>query len=90
MRIVIFYAVLNISRVDMMDKKTPQEVVRSLLELGFTQKDLEKDTGVKQPSISRILTGKNADPRISTVRALEQFYLTQIAPSTATSTTKAK
>ncbi|CRL43708.1 hypothetical protein SGGMMB4_02651 [Sodalis glossinidius str. 'morsitans'] len=29
----------------MMDKKTLQEVVRSLLELGFTQKDLEKDTG---------------------------------------------
>ncbi len=77
---------MNNFGVDMMDKKTSQEVVRALLALGFTQKDLEKDTGVKQPSISRILTGKNGDPRISTVRALEQFYLAQIA----TATTKAK
>lgn len=56
-------------------KKSPIEIVQALLAQGLTQSEIEANTGIKQPSISRILTGKNKDPRISTMVALEKLYL---------------
>ncbi|MGL6191241.1 MAG: helix-turn-helix transcriptional regulator [Serratia nevei] len=48
-------------------------MVRALIARGYTQIQIAEATGVTQSSISRLLTGTHADPRISTVRALEKF-----------------
>ncbi|WP_074167982.1 helix-turn-helix transcriptional regulator [Candidatus Arsenophonus triatominarum] len=64
-----------------MYKKSPIEIVKALLSLGLTQSEIEAHTGIKQPSISRILTGKTKDSRISTMVALEKFYLKQMTNS---------
>ncbi|AIN15339.1 helix-turn-helix transcriptional regulator [Yersinia pseudotuberculosis] len=61
-----------------MSQFTPQEIVKKLIEAGYTQVHIEEHTGVNQSSISRLLTGKHTDPRLSTVRALEKFYLSVV------------
>lgn len=53
---------------------TPQELIQALNELGLTQTDIRDRTGISQPSISRIASGKNTDPRASVLRALEELY----------------
>ncbi|WGM07552.1 helix-turn-helix transcriptional regulator [Arsenophonus nasoniae] len=64
-----------------MYEKSPIEIVKALLALGLTQSEIEANTGIKQPSISRILTGKTKDSRISTMVALEKFYLKKMTNS---------
>ncbi|WP_345894424.1 helix-turn-helix transcriptional regulator [Serratia marcescens] len=56
-----------------MFEMTPQEMVAALVKAGYTQAQIAHETGVTQSSISRLLTGTHADPRISTVRALQRF-----------------
>ncbi|SPP31309.1 hypothetical protein ARAF_0428 [Arsenophonus endosymbiont of Aleurodicus floccissimus] len=86
MRIGIFKYLNEMSNWrNIVNKKSPIEIVKALLELGLTQLEIEANTGIKQPSISRILTGKNKDPRISTMVALEKFYLELITHSSSTS-----
>ncbi|MHA3258798.1 helix-turn-helix domain-containing protein [Yersinia pseudotuberculosis] len=58
-----------------MSELTPQEMVKSLIHAGYTQSQIAKEVGVKQSSVSRLLTGVHTDPRFSTVRALEVFLL---------------
>ena len=53
---------------------TPQEMVKSLIDSGYTQNQIAEIAGVKQSSISRLLTGVHSDPRLSTVRAIEKLF----------------
>ncbi|EKY2755705.1 transcriptional regulator [Escherichia coli] len=53
---------------------TPQEMVKSLIDSGYTQNQIAEIAGVKQSSISRLLTGGHSDPRFSTVRAIEKLF----------------
>ncbi|ENB1047750.1 transcriptional regulator [Salmonella enterica] len=53
---------------------TPQEIIVALNSLGFTQTDIKERTGISQASLSRIYSGRNGDPRLSVVRALEKLY----------------
>ncbi|OTA14620.1 transcriptional regulator [Xenorhabdus vietnamensis] len=57
-----------------MHEFSPQELVKKLIESGFTQAQLAERTGVSQSSLSRILNG-TCDPRLSNVRAVERFYM---------------
>ncbi|MBI6549921.1 helix-turn-helix transcriptional regulator [Xenorhabdus lircayensis] len=52
----------------------PQELVKQIIDAGFTQAQVAAHIGISQPSLSRILTGTSSDPRLSTVRAIERFY----------------
>jgi transcriptional regulator with XRE-family HTH domain len=60
-----------------------QEIVRKLIESGFTQAQLAELTGVSQSSLSRILTGECTDPRLSTAQAISKFYITILTNSKA-------
>lgn len=53
--------------------QTARELVQALIDAGYTQTEIEAKTGVKQATISRILSGKHADPRSSTVAKLRQM-----------------
>ncbi|WP_126530470.1 helix-turn-helix transcriptional regulator [Serratia rubidaea] len=57
-----------------MQTLTPREVVQSLIASGMTQLDIRRETGISQASISRILTGKLADPRVSVATALRALH----------------
>ncbi|MER5131455.1 helix-turn-helix transcriptional regulator [Serratia marcescens] len=57
-----------------MQQLTPKEIVKSLIASGMTQIDIRRETGISQASISRILTGKLADPRVSVAQALRDLH----------------
>lgn len=57
-----------------MQSLSPKEIVQSLIASGMTQIDIRRETGVSQASISRILTGKLADPRVSVAQALRDLH----------------
>lgn len=48
-----------------------QALVNTLLRTGLTQEEIEKETGIPQPTISKVKRGKHADIRLSYFRALE-------------------
>ena len=52
--------------------KNPQEIIRGLIKLGFSQRQISKHTQVTEAAISRILRGKQ-NPRWQTVEALQSF-----------------
>ncbi|MBK5145862.1 transcriptional regulator [Budviciaceae bacterium BWR-B9] len=54
---------------------TPREIVQFLINAGLTQVDIQNKTGISQASISRILTGRSTDLRVSVVTALETLFL---------------
>lgn len=56
-----------------MSELTPKDIVNMLISAGFTQSQIAEATGVAQSSICRLSTGVHTDPRISTVRALENL-----------------
>ena len=57
-----------------MQQLTSKEIVKSLIASGMTQIDIRRETGISQASISRILTGKLADPRVSVTQALRDLH----------------
>lgn len=59
-----------------------QEMVRHLLENGYSQGALAREVGVAQPTIFRALNG--ADVRFSTGQKIEQIYLGQRKNTSAT------
>lgn len=52
----------------------PQALVEKIIESGFSQADIAKETGISQPTISRILSGTHKDPRSSVMDLLRSFY----------------
>ena len=53
---------------------TPQQMIRSLVDANFTQQKICTETGIPQPTLSRILSGKHSDPRTSTSEKLRTLY----------------
>lgn len=53
--------------------ETPQELVKTLIEAGFSQQAIAERAGVKQPTISRILSGEHTDPKSSVLIKLKDF-----------------
>lgn len=51
----------------------PKSIVETLLDMGFTQKQIEEETGVSQATVSRILNGNHKDPRYSTIAKLSRL-----------------
>lgn len=56
-----------------MSLETPQELVKELISAGFSQQVIADVAGVKQPTISRILSGEHTDPKSSVLIKLKQF-----------------
>lgn len=55
-----------------MTVQTPQELVQRLIAAGFSQAAIAERAGVKQPTISRILSGAQ-DPKSSVLIRLSRF-----------------
>ncbi|GEM_PF-2211687 len=56
-----------------MTLRTAQAAVQYLISAGHSQEAIATRAGVKQPTISRILTGKLADPAGSILVKLNEF-----------------
>ncbi len=56
-----------------MPLRTPQELVKFLVAEGYSQAVIAERAGVKQPTISRILSGDHDDPKSSVLIRLNQF-----------------
>ena len=72
-----------------MTLRTPQEAVQRLIAAGRTQAAIADRAGVKQPTISRILSGEHKDPKSSVLIKLNEFadevdaQTTQAAPASS-------
>lgn len=53
--------------------KNPQIILKEILALGFTQHEVSLHTQIPQPTLSRILTNPECNPRWQTVEALQSF-----------------
>jgi predicted transcriptional regulator len=53
--------------------RTPQELVKFCIAAGYSQAVIAKRAGVKQPTISRILSGEHDDPKSSVLIRLSEF-----------------
>lgn len=53
--------------------ETPKDILKSLLNLGFTQRNISELTDVSQPTLSRILTNPKSNPSWQTVEALKSL-----------------
>lgn len=56
-----------------MNLPTPQELVKNLVAAGYSQAVIAQRSGVKQPTISRILSGEHDDPKSSVLINLHKF-----------------
>lgn len=56
-----------------MPLQTPQELVKFLVTAGYPQAVIAARAGVKQPTISRILSGEHDDPKSSVLIKLSEF-----------------
>ncbi len=50
------------------------EKLKTLLASGLTTVEVARETGITQATISRIATGKHAEPRERSVRAIDALY----------------
>lgn len=57
----------------------PAAQIRELLAHGMTQKEIAEAIGVKQPTVSRIVTGAQSDTRASIARRIEALYASRVA-----------
>ncbi|WP_312165877.1 helix-turn-helix domain-containing protein [Massilia timonae] len=53
--------------------RTPQQAVQQLVAAGHSQAVIADRAGVKQPTISRILSGEHKDPKSSVLIKLNEF-----------------
>lgn len=53
--------------------RTPQELVKTLIDAGLSQTEIAAHAGVRQPTISRILSGEHDDPKSSVLIRLTAF-----------------
>ena len=57
-----------------MDMLSTSEKLKMLLASGLTTVDVARETDITQATISRIATGKHAEPRERSVRAIDALY----------------
>ena len=53
--------------------ETPKDILKSILNLGLTQRQISKLTNVSQPTLSRILTNPKCNPSWQTVEDLKSL-----------------
>lgn len=58
-----------------MNNLTPQELLKKIIDAGFSQNHIAIFSGVSQPVVSRILNGEIPDPKGSIVKKLEHFAM---------------
>lgn len=51
----------------------PSKLKKARIDTGFTQREIERETGIKQPSIANYETGRT-QPDIETLGILADFY----------------
>jgi predicted transcriptional regulator len=56
-----------------MSLETPQALVKELIDAGYSQTVIGDRAGVKQPTISRILSGEHTDTKSSVLIKLKEF-----------------
>ncbi|MCS0808659.1 helix-turn-helix domain-containing protein [Massilia agilis] len=56
-----------------MELRTPQALVKELLDAGCSQVEIADIAGVSQPTISRILSGEHEDPKSSVLIKLTTY-----------------
>ncbi|MDF7671148.1 helix-turn-helix transcriptional regulator [Orbaceae bacterium ESL0721] len=56
--------------------KKPQDAIKELIRLGFSQKEISDHTFIPTSTISRILNSQKPNPRWETVEALNSFLET--------------
>lgn len=61
-----------------MTNHTPKRLIQALIDAGDNQSDIERETGISQATISRILSGDHGDPRSSTVTKLSDYAATRL------------
>jgi len=54
--------------------KTPQQMLIELSDRGFSQNEIEKETGIPQGTISRIASGEHKNPRFDNVAAIASAH----------------
>lgn len=52
-----------------------QKILVELVSKGFTQHEISRKTGVPQPNISRVITGKTSNMIYDNGKAIEIFYM---------------
>lgn len=65
-----------------MDTLSSSEKLQALLTAGLTTVEVARETGISQPTISRIATGRHAEPRERSVRAIDAYYAKIFGDST--------
>lgn len=55
--------------------KTPLQLVKTLIDSGWTQPTIAESVGTSQSTICRILSGTHKDPRYSVVEKLRHLVL---------------
>ena len=53
----------------------PRALLEALTKQGFSQSDIERNTGIDQTQVSRLLTGKLKDMRLEPYLKLRQFAI---------------
>lgn len=54
---------------------SPQMMIKKMVDAGFSQIEISKQSGVTQPTISRILSGAHKDPKNSVVEKLRDTMI---------------
>ncbi len=52
---------------------SPQDLIKKIVDAGFSQTFVSKETGISQPTISRIFSGVHKDPKSSVIERLKLF-----------------
>jgi transcriptional regulator with XRE-family HTH domain len=50
--------------------KTPQQIIKSLINIGYTQQEIAQKSNLTQATISRILSGSHQTARLETYKRL--------------------
>lgn len=54
--------------------KSPKELIEELVGDGLTQEQIGDGTGIKQATISRILSGEIADTKFSNWQSIQRYH----------------
>lgn len=70
--------VLNVAEKNVTEKNLPDQLVGNIRRLmrkeGITEAELSRRTNLPQATVHKILSGKTADPRASTLKTLSDFF----------------
>ena len=56
-------------------EKTPKEIIKSLVNIGYTQEEIAQKSNLTQATISRLLSGSHQTARLATYQKLVQLEI---------------